>query len=255
MRKSKKGKLYLGTCGWSYKDWGDGVFYPPDLKQSKWLEYYCKQFKTIEINNTFYHLPPKETFASWGKTASEDFTFSVKVNRFITHIKKLQSPEVILKGFLENISGLGKKLGPILFQFPPFWGISIERLKELFEYLKKQKIIPNIQTAFEFRDKTWLDNETTELLKENNASLSLADGTELEVSDPIPTGFIYMKRHGAKSMSDFCYNDEALKSDSEKIRKWLAEGRNVYVYFNNDVKGFAVKNAKTLLELVSDSSK
>jgi len=255
MRKQKKGNFYLGTSGWSYKDWADGVFYPSDLKQSKWLEYYCKQFKTIEINNTFYHLPSKETFASWGKTAPEDFIFSVKVNRIITHMKKLQTPEVILKDFLENISGLGKKLGPILFQFPSFWSVSGERLKELFEYLKKQKIIPDIKTAFEFRDKTWLDSGTTELLKEYKASLCLADGTELEVSNPIPTGFIYIKRYGAKPISVSCYNDAELKSDSEKIKKWLADGRDVYIYFNNDVQGFAVKNAKTLMELVNGSTK
>lgn len=241
----KKGKLYIGTSGWNYEHWR-GAFYPEDLPQDKWLNFYSQQFDTVEINYSFYRLPEKKTFEGWYHTTPEHFSFTAKASRFFTHMKKLTLPEKNLSRFLENAVGLGDKLSAILFQLPPFWNVNVERLTQLAAYMNSQKILQNIRCVLEVRNRTWLTEDVFSVLKDNNISLCLADWPELRVDGPVTADFVYVRRHGPSTLYASCYTPHELEANARKIKKWLADGKDVYVYFNNDAMAWAIKNALEL---------
>lgn len=245
-----KGKVFIGTSGWSYPHWGKGIFYPLGVKQKEWLSYYSQYFDTVEINNTFYQLPQKSVFERWERLTSSHFSFVVKVSRYITHIKKLNQPEQPLLRLLENVSLLKEKLALLLFQLPPFLKLNQLRLKHLLDLLKDQSIIPGVRATFEFRNKTWLAEETFHLLRQQNTALCFADWPDLRVTEPVTADFIYLRRHGPESLDSSGYSREEIKKDANQIKRWLTEGKDVYIYFNNDAEGWAVKNALSLLEII-----
>jgi uncharacterized protein YecE (DUF72 family) len=245
-----EGKIFIGTSGWSYPHWGKGVFYPLKVKQKDWLPYYSQYFDTVEINNTFYQLPQKTVFENWQRSVPSHFNFVVKVSRYITHIKKLNQPEQPLLNFLENASSLKKNLSLLLFQLPPFLKANPLRLKHLLDFLKDQSIASSVRVSFEFRNKTWLEEETFHLLTQKNVALCFADWPDLTVTEPITADFIYLRRHGPKSLYSSGYSPQEIKRDANQIKKWLTEGKDVYIYFNNDAEGWAIKNALSLLEMV-----
>jgi len=245
-----KGKVFIGTSGWNYPHWGKGVFYPKEVKQKEWLSYYSQHFDTVEINNTFYQLPKKTVFERWERTVPSHFRFVVKVSRYITHIKKLNQPEQPLLRFLENASLLKNKLALFLFQLPPFLKANQLRLTHLLDLLRDQLIIPGVRAAFEFRNNTWLDEKTFQSLSQMNAALCFADWPDLMVTEPVTADFIYLRRHGPRSLYGSGYSPNEIKMDADQIKKWLAEGKDAYIYFNNDAEGLAVKNALSLLEML-----
>lgn len=245
----KKNRLYIGTSGWNYEHWR-GIFYPEDLPQNRWLDFYTRHFDTVEINFSFYRLPEKKTFEGWFRTTPDDFSFTAKVSRFFTHMKKLALPEQNLSRFLENAEGLGDKLSAILFQLPPFWNVNVERLSQLATYMNKQTILPGIRCVLEVRNRTWLSEEVFKTLKDNNISLCLADWSELPVDGPVTADFVYIRRHGPSALYASCYAKKDLEADARMIRKWLTSGKDVYVYFNNDAMAWAIKNALELKELM-----
>ena len=127
--------IRIGTSGWHYEDWS-GRFYPSELPKSKWLEYYSKHFDTVEINNTFYHLPKEQTFENWRKQAPKNFLFTVKANRYITHIKRLKEPKEPLERFFGRANKLQEHLGPVLYQLPPGFHKDLDRLKNFLQALQ-----------------------------------------------------------------------------------------------------------------------
>src|SRR4051812_37896909 len=143
------GKIFVGTSGWNYSHW-KGPFYPADLKASGHFGYYQQFFNTVELNNPFYRVPPRETFQKWRKNSSRDFVFSVKANRFITHMKKLMDAGGALEQFIHNAKGLREKLGPVLYQLPPGWKVNVSRLETFAASLPG-----NVRAVFEFRNPTW----------------------------------------------------------------------------------------------------
>lgn len=242
-------KLYIGTSGWNYSHW-KGRFYPKDLPQSKWLEFYYQHLDTVEINFSFYRLPDRRTFEGWRTNTPDDFSFAVKVSRFFTHMKKLVRPEKNLVHFLENASGLSEKLKVILFQLPPYWNKNIARLKGLGEYMSNQNIIPGVRCALEIRNSSWLSEDVFVTLRDYNIALAFADWPELPVSEPVTSGFIYIRRHGPSSLYASSYNRKELLALSKEIKAFLKEGKDVFVYFNNDAMAWAVKNAIELRGII-----
>jgi uncharacterized protein YecE (DUF72 family) len=251
-RKTTGGSVYIGTSGWNYKHWANGIFYPPGLNQKEWLNYFYKFFNTVEINYTFYRLPSKQVFKKWQDSVPEGFRFIIKANRFITHVKRLKDPESSVRNFLENTSGLGKKLGPILFQLPPSWNVNLERLDNFLRYLTSQKIIPELKAALELRNASWAVEETYNLLKTYNIALCFADWPDLIIEQPVTADFVYIRRHGPGDLYSSCYSEKDLDKNKEQIKDWLKQVKEVYVYFNNDWQGYAVKNALTLLEMMKN---
>lgn len=240
----KRAKVFIGTSGYSYDHWADGVFYPEGLSKDKWLEYYTKSFKSVELNVTFYRLPTKAAFLGWHKRTPKDFAFAVKGSRFITHIKRLKNCREPLDLFFSRVEGLGNKLSVILWQLPPQFKASPKRLCDFIGELKRFK---HPRHAFEFRDKSWFSDGIYGILKKANIALCSADWPEFASDVPLTADFAYIRRHGAGALLyGGCYSNWELRKDTAKIKKFLKDGIDVYIYFNNDAKGWAVKNAKTL---------
>ncbi|HOK52842.1 MAG TPA: DUF72 domain-containing protein [Armatimonadota bacterium] len=237
------GRFYCGTSGWNYKHW-KGIFYPNDLPQSNWLEYYSRFFDTVEINNSFYRLPSKETFETWRRQAPSEFTFAVKASRYLTHMKKLSNPEEPLERILEHSSGLGEKQGPMLYQLPPYWHVNLERLESFLKILPK-----HLRHVIEFRDSTWHNTEVFNLLKKYNTAYCIMSAPDLPLHLVTTSDFSYIRMHNGGYDTEVCYTDDALAWWAEYISSLLNTG-DIYIYFNNDYKGYAVANALTLKQLL-----
>ncbi|MBI2361257.1 MAG: DUF72 domain-containing protein [Deltaproteobacteria bacterium] len=241
------GGVFVGTSGWNYKHWAGGRFYPGDLSQKDWFSFYARRFGTVEINSTFYRLPEAKTFRDWARKVPGDFVFAVKVSRFITHIKRLKEPEQSLKLFLSRAGLLRKKLGPVLFQLPPQMKFDRERLESLIACLRRRR---NLRIVLEVRHESWLAQEVYDLLEDAGWTLCLADYPGLEREAPALGPFCYIRRHGTTALYGGCYSDEQLAQDAKFAAKLAGQGKNVYIYFNNDAEGYAVRNAKTLIRMI-----
>ena len=244
-----KNKLHIGTSGFSYPHWENGVFYPKDLPKAKQLEYYSQHFNTVEMNYPFYRLPSAKNFSNWKKKVPKGFVFAVKVSRYITHIKKLHQSKTAWRTFLERALHLEDKLGPFLFQLPPNWKFDLERLKEFIEMVRGTD--KKYRFVLEFRHPSWFSENVYQLLKKyKNISLCLADSPQWPFKEIITGNFVYIRMHGGKVLYTSNYSEKELKKWAEKIKKYLKQNLDVYVYFNNDALGFAVENAKILNRLL-----
>ena len=161
--------LHIGTSGWIYKDWR-GRFYPPGVPQHRWFSHYAGTFQTVEINNTFYRLPPPETFRAWRHGAPPGFVFSVKASRFMTHLKKLRDCEEPVARFLEGARELGPHLGPILYQLPPFWKCDADRLRDFVSLLPR-----DLRHVFEFREPSWYVDDVRAILEQAGVGFCFHD--------------------------------------------------------------------------------
>ncbi|HEV3473063.1 MAG TPA: DUF72 domain-containing protein, partial [Actinomycetota bacterium] len=161
--------IHLGTSGWNYKHWRQ-TFYPQGLPQSRWLEFYAERFHTVELNNSFYRLPKPEQFASWRQRTPDDFVFTVKMSRFLTHIKRLREPQEPVERFLSAVSPLKDKLGPVLMQFPPTMPVDLAALEETLALFPD-----DVKVVCEFRHNTWFTEECRSLLEKFGAAWCLAD--------------------------------------------------------------------------------
>jgi uncharacterized protein YecE (DUF72 family) len=239
-------ELRVGTSGWHYRHWRE-VFYPSGLKTGDWLVYYSGSFDTVEINNSFYRLPSHANFESWAEQAPSGFIFAVKASRFITHVKKLKEPNEPISRLIENAEGLGAKLGPVLFQLPPRWKKNASRLEEFLEALPAQH-----RYVFEFRDDSWLDYDIYRMLEEANCALCIASSPSFPQSLRVTADFAFLRFHGGEDLYASKYPHDELKNWSTFASSLLEEGRDVYAYFNNDAFGYAVEDAKTFQELVTE---
>jgi uncharacterized protein YecE (DUF72 family) len=248
-RRRRSAKTLIGTSGWSYKHWERGMFYPDDLAARQHLDFYSQQFRTVEINYSYYQLPPRKTFEMWRKTSPDEFVFAVKASRYLTHMKKLRDPEEPLERLLNHAGGLGPKLGPVLFQFPRQWKLNLDRLRTFFEALKAH---PKHRYAFEFRHSTWLESQVYDLLKRHNAALCLPVGWGIPLDIQLTADWTYLRFHGgARSIA---FTDAELRPWAHRIGEWRDNGVDSYSYFNNDTiednRPPAVDNARRLRELV-----
>lgn len=234
--------VHIGTSGWSYKHWR-GNFYPPELGAKEYLEYYSKHFGTIEINNSFYHLLQDETVRNWVKTVPSNFIFAVKANRYITHIKRLKEPQIRVAHFIESIKSFDEKLGPILFQLPPNFGFNAQRLESFLEALPE-----NYRYVFEFRNKSWFNPETYNILRKKNIALCIYNLGDYQSPKEITADFIYIRLHGPGGLGSKKYDDTKLNEFCADIIVFNKQNKDVFCYFNNDEAGYAIQNAFELSE-------
>lgn len=237
-------QIHIGTSGWNYKHW-KGHFYPEDLSTSKWLEFYVEHLHTVEINTSFYNLPQKTTIDKWYHNVPENFIFSIKASRYITHMKKLKDPKSALKRFFEPIKDLKEKLGIILFQLPPHWHANLERLNNFLTQLPHW-----YRFAFEFRDDSWWQEETYQLLKKYNAAFCIFDLAGTQSPKEVTADFIYLRLHGPGDAYQGNYDIHTLAGWAETFAVWRKKVKEIFCYFDNDEKAFAVKNAVELLKMV-----
>ncbi len=237
----------IGTSGWSYEHWR-GVFYPEELKTRDWLSFYTQTFGTVEVNSTFYHMPQDKTMDSWRDKTPEDFIFSLKMNRLVTHQKKLRGVDNLLKRFLDTAGRLGDKLGVILHQIPPSLEKDIPLLAMYLKLLPKE-----MKHTVEFRDESWSDDETFDLLESERVAYCIISAPDLKTHIRATARFAYIRMHGKGGWYASCYTGANLKKWASEIGKLARGGCEGYVYFNNDYAGYAVQNALTLREMLGTS--
>lgn len=243
------GRLYLGTSGYVYPHWRTR-FYPAGLPAREWLPFYARHFDTVELNNSFYRLPSKAAFRAWRAQVPEQFVFAVKASRFLTHLKRLKTPGPALDRLLRRARPLGDTLGPVLFQLPAQFHANLPRLARFVRALERQRLAPGVRATLEVRDASWLVDDTYDLLRKANVALCFHDARVQPVTEPVTADFVYVRRHGTAARYRGSYTDAMLRADARRITGWLAEGLDVYVYFNNDGGGAAVRNALRLRQLV-----
>jgi uncharacterized protein YecE (DUF72 family) len=234
---------YIGTSGWNYKHWWNGEFYDRDLKPPQWLAFFAQHFDTVEINNSFYRLPSEAAFQNWRTQVPPQFTFAVKASRYLTHIKRLKDPDEPLDLFFSRAKHLKDRLGPILFQLPPRFKVDLERLEVFLRALKTNRIGKKVRAALEVRDATWLVPAVFALLRKYRVALCFADWRDMHVTEPVTADFVYVRRHYGTAGGGN-YGKADLDRDVKQIRGWLKDDLDVYVYFNNDMGGHAIRNAQ-----------
>lgn len=237
--------IYIGTSGWHYPHWR-GPFYPEKLSAAKMLDFYARHFDTVELNNTFYRLAPETAIEEWRTQTSPGFLFAAKGSRFLTHMKKLKDPEAGIAKFFDRVDGLGRKLGPVLFQLPPHWEVNIDRLETFLEALPRGH-----RYAFELRDPSWHVPEVYQILRQYRVAFCIFDIAGFH-SGEITANFTYVRLHGPGGRYEGSYAREKLESWAERIREWQKELRAIYVYFDNDQAAYAVENALALKKLLRD---
>ena len=228
--------VFVGTSGWQYRDWRE-AFYPRGVAQARWLDYYASRFPTVEVNNTFYRLPPASTFEKWHDGTPDDFLVAVKASRYLTHIKRLQNPGQSVALLLERAKPLREKLGPILVQLPPSLRVDIDALDATLRAFKKTKV------AFEPRHESWFSEEVYALLRDHDAALCLTD--RLSRPGPIArtASWFYLRFHEGTASPHPCYGPHALTTWAGRLRDLWGERAEGYVYFNNDGRSCAPRDA------------
>jgi uncharacterized protein YecE (DUF72 family) len=233
--------ILIGTSGWHYRHWV-GAYYPPKTPAEEFLARYRLDFPTVEINNTFYRLPSPEVLAGWRETVPAGFRFAVKASRFITHFRKLKDAGESFRLFFDPIRILGKRLGPVLFQLPPHWHYDGGRLEAFLASLPAGPAY-----VFEFRDRDWYRDEAFALLDRFGAGLCIHDMPESKSPEEVAGKLAYVRFHGPEGKYAGSYPDKDLERWARRMREWAGRGLPVYAYFNNDIGGYAPKNAKTLM--------
>jgi uncharacterized protein YecE (DUF72 family) len=231
-------KILAGTSGYSYKEW-KGIFYPEDLPDKEMLKFYSEHLPAVEINNTFYRMPKTEMLETWAEQVPADFQFILKASRKITHIKRLKECEEETDYLFKTSRTLGKRLGVILFQLPPFLRKDAPRLKNFLKLIPK-----NPMATFEFRHETWFDEEIHDLLKEKSCALCFSDTENNKLAELVPTapwGYLRLRRPD--------YSEGELNNWIEKIR--AQDWDQVFVFFKHEDEGAGPKMAKHFLELAN----
>lgn len=229
--------VYVGTSGWQYKDWRS-AFYPPSLVQRLWLGHYAARFRTVELNSSFYRLPRLEDFQRWAAQTPDDFVMAVKMSRLVTHVRRLRDPEVAIELFLDRARGLGAKLGPVLVQLPPHFPAEPRRLAEALE-----RFPAGVRVAVELRDDSWSSREVRHLLETHGAALCLADHPTRVTPTWRTAGWGFVRFHLGQGRPQPCYRESQLARWAERIARLWPAGEDVFVYFNNDGRGCAVRDA------------
>ena len=237
------GEIRIGCSGWSYPHWRT-IFYPEKLPAREQFAYYARHFNTVELNNSFYRQPTRERFETWGHEAPPGFLFAVKGSRYVTHIKRLAVEQKSIDLVVESALGLGEKLGPILFQLQANFKLDLGRLERFLGMLPKDR-----RFTLEFRHDSWLVPEVFDLLRAHRIALTIPDHPKIPKSFEITSDFTYVRMHFPPR--GLGYGRQTLQPWADRILDWHRGGLDVYVYFNNDMEGHAVKDAQTLISLVA----
>jgi uncharacterized protein YecE (DUF72 family) len=229
--------LYVGTSGYSYKEW-KGNFYPEKLAAKNMLAYYGERFRTVEINATFYRMPKASVLEGWAAEVPADFKFVLKASQRITHMQRLKDAEDSVSYLLETAGVLQERLGPLLFQLPPNMKKDATRLRDFLA------LLPTGRTAFEFRHASWFDDEIFGLLRDRQAALCIAeaeDGVEVPFMSTADFGYLRLRRPD--------YGDAELKGWADRVRQ--AGWRETFVFFKHEDEGKGPAMAKQFLELAA----
>ena len=233
--------IWVGTSGFQYKEW-KGTFYPETLSLAKMLPYYAERFPTTEINYSFRRIPSEKTLANWSASTPQKFRFSLKAPQEITHFRKLHDCTEVLNRFCEALKTLGEKLGPVLFQLPPFLKYDNALLKDFLA-----TVPPDLRSAFEFRHDSWFNDDTFAALKAKNAALCIAETDELSTPIVVTANFGYFR------LRKIDYTKTDIKRWAKVVDQHRSQAKDIFIYFKHEETGTGPKFARQLLdELVND---
>ncbi len=229
-------RTFVGTSGYAYKEW-KGNFYPERIAPADMLTHYAKAFKTVEINNTFYRMPTEAVVLQWGKQVPPEFRFVLKASRRITHLKRLKDVSGELEYFLAAARGLGRKLGPVLFQLPPNFKKDLPRLLAFLRLVPKK-----CRAAVEFRHVSWFDEDVYEVLGDRGAALVVSDGTEkaATVTSTSDWGYLRLRRES--------YGDDELLDWASRIRN--TPWREAFIFFKHEDEGTGPRLGRRFVDLL-----
>lgn len=248
--------ILIGTSGWHYNHW-IGKFYPEDIKGYYELKFHSKYFNSVENNSSFYRIASESTYKTWVKMTPENYKFSMKLNKTITHLAKLQLTDDIkekIRLIIDTTQILAERMGAIVIQLPASFRLDLKTLEKFLKYFteeinsKKYKF----DVAIEFRNKYWFTNEVYEILKKYNVSLVAADSSRYPGVKEITADFAYIRLHGPEKLFASSYSEKELNQWSKYIKSISKKVKRVYVYFNNDFHAYAIDNAKQLNKLLSN---
>jgi uncharacterized protein YecE (DUF72 family) len=227
--------LYVGTSGYSYKEW-KGTFYPEDLPEKQMLRFYGEQFRSVEINNTFYRMPKESVLEAWAADVPAEFKFVIKASQRITHMQRLKDTDNSVSYLLKVVGALKEHLGPLLFQLPPFLKKDVTRLREFLPKLSTHR------AAFEFRHESWFDEEVFGVLREHQATLCIA-----EAENELKTPFVSTAAWGYLRLRRPDYTDTELLGWVERVRQ--QSWQDTFIFFKHEEAGKGPKMARRFLEL------
>ncbi|HWB28666.1 MAG TPA: DUF72 domain-containing protein [Chitinophagaceae bacterium] len=240
--------IYIGTSGWSYKDW-KGLFYPPELKSTEWLTFFSNTFKITEINSSFYHLPLKKTVTGWVNKVPADFKFCPKISRYLTHIKRLKDAEEPLERFFSVFSPMKDKMGPVLVQLPPSLKFDSGLAQEFYKILHSK--YNDYSFALEARHESWLQKDSLKLMGDYDIAFVVAQsGKGFPYAEVVTAKNIYVRFHGPKELYASSYSDSMLADFAGRFKKWHKAGHIIWAFFNNDYYGYAINNGLKLINML-----
>ncbi len=235
----------MGTSGWVYPHWRQS-FYPKGLPQSRWLEHYAERFNTVELNSPFYRQPERATFEPWGRAVPDTFVYAVKLNRFLTHMKRLNVDGAMVARSYDTMAGLGAKAAVVLVQLPARLHFDAERVARFFTVVAPRRK----RHAVEPRDASWLADGALAVLRERGVALCVIDTPKWPTRGAVTADFVYLRFHGQTRLYGSTYDDASLTAWAERIRAWRDADLDVFAYFNNDERAYAPRDALRLRELV-----
>ncbi len=242
------GKIWVGTSGFVYPHWRKGVFYPEGLRARDELAYYSSVFRTVELNNPFYRFPTRANLERWRDATPPEFRFAVKVNRTVSHTRRLRDVATPLGEFVALASILGDRLGPLLVQLPPDFRLDLPRLEEFLAALPDR-----YRWVVEFRHPSWQSPDVYEALARNGVALCIPVGGRIQPDLATTAPFTYIRVHTGIDGRGFM-GEEALRPWARRIRALAKAGKDVYFYFNNDLGGHAVRDAALLARMLRAES-
>jgi uncharacterized protein YecE (DUF72 family) len=239
-------RVHIGTSGYSYKEW-KGPFYPATLKPDAMLAYYATKLSTVEINNTFYRMPSRKMLADWAAQVPDDFTFVLKAPQRITHQKKLKEADDTVQAFVSIAGELGGKLGPLLFQLPPYARKEVDTLKAFLAVLAALPNAPKI--AFEFRHASWMSDDVHDVLRAHGAALCLAESDDAAASDDLDATLVSTADWGYLRLRRTDYPDTALAAWVKRLRAqpWTC----AYVFLKHEDEGKGPQFAMRLRDMIA----
>jgi uncharacterized protein YecE (DUF72 family) len=238
-------RAYIGTSGWVYAGWREHLY--ADTPTKKWLQVASRAFDALEINGSFYTQIKPETYARWYAETPDDFRFALKGHRFVSHYKRLRDCRDSIIRLRDQVQPLKEKLAAVVWQLPSNFQCSLERLEDFMRSLAAWR---DVRHAIELRHKSWFVPEVAEVMRASNVAVCMGDAPDFPMWKEVTSDLVYVRLHGHTRKYASSYSEKSLQAWAADTRRWLAEGRDVHVYFDNDALGHAVRNALRFQEIV-----
>jgi len=241
-------RIYSGTSGWVYKTWRTHLYADTPIK--RWLHVASNTFPSLEINGSFYSQISPATYERWRDDTPPGFRFALKGHRFVTHYKRLRDCRDSIVRLRDQASHLGGKLAAVVWQLPSTFGLALDRLDDFLSALAAW----DVRHAIELRHRSWFIPMVAERLRAAGVAVCLSDAPDFPMWREVTADFVYVRLHGHTRKYASSYSADSLRRWAADARRWRDDGRDVYVYFDNDVEGHAVRNARSFAQLVDDTA-